>query len=63
MTVKELKKQLEKYPDHMMVFIAERKTEFTYGLLNSIDSKEIAFKESPTDEVLATDHVVILDEE
>jgi hypothetical protein len=63
MTVKALKKELEKYPDNMDVFIAERKTEFTYGLLNTVQSKEIAFMESPDDEVLATDTVVILDEE
>lgn len=63
MTVKELKQRLEVYPDNMEVFIAERKTEFTYGLLNSVQSKEIAFMESPDDEVLATDTVVILDEE
>lgn len=63
MTVKDLKKELDKYPDSMFVFMAERKTEFTYGLLNSVTSKEIAFSESPGDEILATDIVVILDEE
>jgi hypothetical protein len=63
MTVKELKKELEKYPDSMFVFMSERKTEFTYGLLNSVSSQEIAFQESPGDEILATDIVVILDEE
>lgn len=63
MTVKKLKEKLSQYPDTMSVFIATRKTEFTYGLLNSVYSKEIAFMESPDDEVLATDDVIILDEE
>jgi hypothetical protein len=63
MTVKKLKEELAKYPDNMEVFLAERKTEFTYGLLNGVHSKEIAFMEDPDGEVLATDNVVILDEE
>lgn len=64
MTVKELKEKLAEYPDHMEIFMAERKTEFTYGLLNSVKSDEIDFKENPYDEeVLARDTVVILDEE
>lgn len=64
MTVKELIENLQKYPSNMEVFLSERKTEFTYGLLNSVSSKQINFKEDPfDDEVLATDTVVILDEE
>ena len=64
MTVKELKNELEKYPDNMDIFIAERKTEFSYGLLNSVESKVIGFVESPNDtEPLGEDEVVILDEE
>jgi hypothetical protein len=63
MTVKELKLELDKYPDNMDVFVAERKTEFAYGLVNSAYVKEIAFVESPGDETLATDNVIILDEE
>lgn len=63
MTVKELIKELSKYPEHMDVFISERKTEFTYGLLNSVSSKTINFSEEPDGETLAMDHVVILDEE
>ena len=49
MNVKELKKELEKYPESMEVFMAERKTEFMYGLVNSVSTKEINFKESPDD--------------
>jgi hypothetical protein len=67
MTVKELKEALAKYPDTMDVFVAERKTEFAYGLVNSIRSEEIIFAENPDfsedEEVLAKDTVVIIDEE
>lgn len=67
MTVKQLKEELNKYPEHMDVFLAERKTEFAYGLVNSVRKKEITFAQNPDfsedDEVLATDVVVIIDEE
>lgn len=45
MTVKQLREELEKYPDNMDVFMAERKTAFAYGLLNSVRSDEITFSE------------------
>lgn len=64
MNVKQLIIELEKYPDNMQVFIAERKTEFQFGLLNSVKSKMINFKEDPDDsKVLARERSVILDEE
>ncbi len=64
MTVKELKEELQQYPDNMEVFVAERKTEFTYGLVNSVTCKKINFKEDPyDDEIMATVTCVILDEE
>lgn len=75
MTVKQLKEALEKYPDNMQVFVAERKTEFTYGLVNSVTSREITFSEYPDlndteqkesweiEEELPKETVVILDEE
>lgn len=64
MTVKQLKEELAKYPDSMKVFVAERKTDFTYGLVNSAYVKKIAFVEDPgDDEPIATDNVLILDEE
>lgn len=63
MTVKQLKEELLKYPDNMDVFIAERKTEFTYGLLNSVIGKCICFSEDPDGDPMANDDVVILDEE
>lgn len=43
MTVGELKKELEKYPDDMWVFLAERKTEFDFGLLNGVGSQSIEY--------------------
>jgi len=63
MTVKELIKELSQYPENMDVFMAERKTEFTYGLVNSINKKEINFMEEPDSEVLSRDNVIIIDEE
>lgn len=63
MTVKELKQKLTEYPDNMEVFIAPRVSEFYYGLLNTVRSKEINFTEEPGEEVLGRDTVVILDEE
>jgi len=43
--------------------VAERKTEFTYGLVNSAFVKKINFMEEPDGEVLAQDDVLVLDEE
>jgi hypothetical protein len=63
MTVKQLKEELAKHPDHLDVFVTERKTEFGYGLINSAYVKKIGFVESPCDEVEAVDDVLILDEE
>tara|TARA_R110000737_G_C14250060_1_gene426469 strand:+ start:325 stop:516 length:192 start_codon:yes stop_codon:yes gene_type:complete len=63
MTVKELIKELSQYPENMDVFMAERKTEFTYGLVNSIGKKEINFMEEPDGEVLSCDNVIVIDEE
>lgn len=63
MTVKELKEKIANLPDNMDVFVAERKTEFTYGLVNSASVKKINFMEEPNGEVLAQDNVLVLDEE
>jgi len=67
MTVKQLKEALAKFPDTMEVFVAERKTEFAYGLVNSVRSQTVKFVEDPyfedEDEVLAEDEVVVIDEE
>ena len=63
MIVKELIEKLSQYPENMDVFIADRKTEFEYGLANSVYKKEINFTEDPNGEVLSTDNVIIIDEE
>lgn len=64
MTKLDLIKALEPYPDNMDIFLAERKTDFTYGLLNSVSVKKINFIESPDDtEAMASERVIILDEE
>ncbi len=63
MTVKELREKLNDFPDNMDVFVAERKTEFAYGLVNSVYNKNINFVEELGGEVLSSDIVVIIDEE
>jgi len=63
MTVKELIKELSQYPENMDVFMAERKTDFTYGLVNSTKVEEINFMEEPDGEVISRDNVVVIDEE
>lgn len=63
MTLKEFREKTKHLPENLELFMAERKTEFTYGLVNSAYVKEINFKEDPDGEVLATDKVLILDEE
>ena len=63
MTVKEIIKELSQYPENMDVFMAERKTEFTYGLVNSISKKEINFMEEHDGEILSSDNVIVIEEE
>jgi hypothetical protein len=63
MTKKELIKALEPYPDNMEVFMDERRTDFTYGLLNTVASREINFMEEPGGEVLSESEVIILSED
>jgi hypothetical protein len=63
MTVIQLMEKLKHYPENMDVFMAPRKTEFTYGLVNSITHEDIDFMEEPGGKVLSSDEVVILDEE
>lgn len=62
MTVKELKKKLEQYPDNMDVFIDERVTDFSYGLFNTVSSKVVDFMEEPGGVSLCKDTVVVLSE-
>lgn len=63
MTVKELKEKLATLPDDMDIYVAPRKTEFAYGLINSVYVREITFSEDPDDSPLAEDTVVVIDEE
>lgn len=71
MTVKQLNEALEKYPDTMDVFMAKRKTQFAYGLLNSVSVRTVTFVEDPFDIEMKEDweeeapkwECVILDEE
>lgn len=63
MTVKQLKEALEKYPENMQFFIDGGKSGFRYGLANSVRKQKINLKEDPDGEVLATESVVIIDEE
>jgi len=63
MNVKELKEIIEKLPDHMDIFVAERKTEYSYGLVNSARVKKINMVDEPDGEVLSTETVLLLDEE
>lgn len=63
MTVEQAIAELSKFPPKMEIFVAERKTEFSYGLVNSIYPKEINFMEDPGSKPLAKDTVVIIDEE
>lgn len=63
MTIAQLKKRIEHLPDNMDVFVAERETGFTYGLVNSAEVKKIKFYEQPEDETpLSEDEVFILSE-
>ena len=63
MNVKQLKEVIKDLPDHLDVFVAERKTEFTYGLVNTAKVQEINFMEEPDGEVLSRDEVFVLNEE
>lgn len=63
MTKQQLIKALEPYPDNMDIFLDERLSEFTYGLLNGVRKQEIVFMEDPNGEVLSTNEVIILSEQ
>lgn len=63
MTVKALKLLLATLPDNMEVFVAERKTTYNYGLVNSGYVREINFLEDPDGDPISHDVVFVLDEE
>lgn len=63
MIVRELKERLSQYPDHLEVFMAELTTEFAYGLVNGVRTRELNFMEDPDSKVLARAQVVVISEE
>ena len=64
MTIKQLKEAIKDLPDNMDVFIDERITDFTYGLVNNATVREIDFYEDHGDEKpLARDKVLVLSED
>lgn len=63
MNVKQLKEVIKDLPDHLDVFLAERKTEFEFGLVNTAKVREINFMDELNGEVLSRDKVLVLDEE
>lgn len=63
MTKKQLIEKLAPYPDDMDVFVASRKTEFTYGLVNSVRVEKIGMSEDPWDEPKCYVDAIIIDEE
>lgn len=63
MIIKELKQIIENLPETMEVFVDERSTEFTYGLVNSAKVKEIDFMEEPNGKPICKDKVLVLSEE
>ncbi|MCT4054971.1 hypothetical protein HZP82_15790 [Elizabethkingia anophelis] len=66
MTVKQLKEKIENLPDNMDVFIGERVTEYSYGLVNSAEVKTILFydmDDPDNEDIQAKDEVLVLTEE
>jgi hypothetical protein len=63
MTIKKLKEIITNLPDSMEVFVAERKTDFAYGLITGAYVKNINFMEEPDGEILCEDTVLVLDED
>lgn len=66
MTVKQLKEKIENLPDNMDVFIGERVTEYSYGLVNSAEVKITLFydmDDPDNEDIQAKDEVLVLTEE
>ena len=61
MTVAELKKELEKYPDAMDVFIKQTNDEFQVSLANDVKKEKVLFSEGDGNtDTEAYDEVVII---
>jgi hypothetical protein len=65
MTLGEFRKQTAKMPDHLDLFMDERltDTDFKYGLVNSIERKEIEFSEGYGGGPTANVEVIVLSED
>jgi hypothetical protein len=63
MTVKQLRQQLEKFPDHMEVYIHRTTDDFGYSPLETVENKKIPFSEEPGGKALSKEEVIILSEE
>lgn len=63
MTLGEFRKKTEGWPDTLDLFIDERLTEFKYGLVNSIERKEINFSEYFDSRPLAKGEVIVFSED
>ncbi|GJN60452.1 hypothetical protein [Elizabethkingia anophelis] len=66
MTVKQLKEKIENLPDNMEVFMGERVTEYSYGLVNSAEVRNILFydmDDPDNEDIQAKDEVLVLTEE
>ena len=66
MNIKQLKDKIENLPDNMEVFIGERVTEYSYGLVNSAEVRNILFydmDDPDNEEIQAKDEVLVLTEE
>jgi hypothetical protein len=63
MTLGQFREQTKELPDHLDIFMDERLTEFTYGLVNTAQVKEINFMEEPGGEILSTDNALVLSED
>lgn len=63
MTLKVFREKTADFPETMEIFVGERLTEFTYGLVNSVSIKEINFSEEPDGEVISREKVIVLQED
>lgn len=63
MNIKQLKEKIKDLPDNMDVFLDERQTDFTYGLANTGEVRNVDFMEEPEGEVLNSYECFVLSEE
>ncbi len=63
MTVAELKKKIEKLPDHMDVVIKKEETEYPLSPVESAEVKMCSFGEEPTGKAMAKDKCLVLSDE